>query len=176
MQKTKPAHGASAAFLLAQVGALAASRFAERLQPYGFGPQHAGILRLLSKEPGLSQQQLAKRLRMHASRLVGILDELQQRGVLERRPSSRDRRLYALHLTPEGDKKLAVIGQVAREHQDQLLAPLTEAERADLADMLARVAAQQGLSQGIHPGYASLPKTDARRKIRKRALYRLSSE
>lgn len=155
MRKISPP--VSAAFLIAQVGALAAAKFANLLQPYGFAPQHAGILRLLSKEPGLSQQQLAKRLRMHASRLVGIIDELQNRGILERRPSSRDRRLYALHLTAEGERALALIGQVAREHQNALLAALSEAERASLAEMLARIAAREGLSEGVHPGYAGLP-------------------
>ena len=78
---------------------------------------------------------------------------------MERRPSTRDRRLYALHLTLEGERKLEVIGQAAREHQNELLAALNEAERAALADMMSRIAAREGLSEGVHPGYARLPKT-----------------
>lgn len=153
---------------MAQVGAHAAAKFAEHLQPLGFTPPHAGILRLLSREPGLSQQQLAKRLRMHASRLVAILDELQERGLLERRPSPNDRRLYALHLTLEGEKKLALIGQAAREHRNELLASLSEAERAALADLLSRIAMQQGLSEDIHPGYAGLPQGEAPSQLKRR--------
>ena len=79
----------SASFLLAQLGNHAATKFAERLEPLGFAPYHAGIFRILAQNPGVSQQDLAKTLSMHASRLVGILDELQQRGLVERRPSER---------------------------------------------------------------------------------------
>jgi DNA-binding MarR family transcriptional regulator len=146
--------GDSAAFLVAQVGAHAAMRFAEALKPHGFTPHDAGILRLLARAPGISQQELAKRLRMHASRLVGVLDDLEERGLIERRPSATDRRLYALHLTPGGEARLGVIGQVAREHHRALLESLSEEEQASLAALLARVAEQQGLTPGVHPGYS----------------------
>jgi DNA-binding MarR family transcriptional regulator len=146
--------GGSAAFLIAQVGAHAAQRFGEALKPHGFTPHDAGILRLLGLAPGISQQELAKRLRMHASRLVGVLDDLEERGLIERRPSETDRRLYALHLTPGGEATLGVIRQVAREHHRALLESLSEEEQASLAALLARVAEQQGLTPGVHPGYS----------------------
>jgi DNA-binding MarR family transcriptional regulator len=53
--------------------------------------------------PGISQQELAKRLGMHASRLMGVLNDLEERRLVERRPSATDRRLYALHLTKGGE-------------------------------------------------------------------------
>src|ERR1035441_10612993 len=52
----------SASFLLAQLGNHAATKFAERLEPLGFAPHHAGIFRILAQNPGLSQQDLAKTL------------------------------------------------------------------------------------------------------------------
>lgn len=146
--------GDSAGFLIAQVGAHAASRFAEALKPHGFTPHDAGILRLLAITPGISQQELAKRLGMHASRLVGVLDDLEERGLMERRPSATDRRLYALHLTKSGEAALGVIGRVAREHHRALLGSLSEEEQATLTALLARVAAEQGLTPGVHPGYS----------------------
>lgn len=71
-------------FLLAQVGAHAATRFAERLEPVSLKPSDAGIIRLLAESAGLSQQALASRLRMHASRLVAVVDDLERRGLVKR--------------------------------------------------------------------------------------------
>ena len=162
MGKQGGPRGDSAAFLIAQVGAHAASRFGEALKPQGFTPHDAGILRLVGLTPGISQQELAKRLRMHASRLVGVLDDLEERKLVERRPSEVDRRLYALHLTKGGEAALETIGQVAREHHRALLASLNEEERASLVGMLARIAEQQGLRPGVHPGYSRGGESDTK--------------
>jgi DNA-binding MarR family transcriptional regulator len=142
------------AFLLAQLGAHAALQFAERLRVLDLAPADAGILRLLRVASGLSQQELAGKLRIHPSRLVAILDNLEKRGCLERRPNPDDRRLYSLHLTRTGEEVLGRIGKVAREHQDALLAALADEERAALGALLLRIADQQGLTRGVHPGYS----------------------
>ena len=150
--------GGQASFLLAQVGAHAAQCFGERLKPLGFARYHAGLLRMLAKSPGMSQQELAKVLRIHASHLVGIVDELEERRLVERKPSASDRRVHALHLTPEGLKSLAKIGEAAREHHRTLLAALNDAQQAQLAKLLEAVAEEQGLTAGVHPGYAKIRK------------------
>jgi DNA-binding MarR family transcriptional regulator len=150
MEKGQPA------FLLAQLGAHAASQFAERLRVLDLAPADAGILRLLRVASGLSQQELAGKLRIHPSRLVAILDNLEERGFLERRPNPDDRRLYSLHLTKGGEEVLERIGKVAREHQDALLSALSREERDQLANLLLRIADQQGLVRGVHPGYQQL--------------------
>lgn len=144
------------AFLLAQLGAHAASQFAERLETLSLTPPDAGILRLLRAAAGLSQQELAARLQIHPSRLVAILDNLEKRGFVERRENSEDRRLYSLYLTKKGGEVLENIGKVAREHQENLLAALNSEERADLTSLLLKVADQQGLARGVHPGYQRL--------------------
>jgi DNA-binding MarR family transcriptional regulator len=141
------------AFLLAQLGAHAASQFAERLGVLDLTPPDAGILRLLRIAAGLSQQALAAKLKIHPSRLVGILDNLEKRGFLERRANPDDRRLYSLYLAKNGEEALDRIGKVAREHQDALLSVLSKEERDQLADLLLRIADQQGLVRGVHPGY-----------------------
>src|SRR5437764_4607815 len=87
------------AFLLAQLGAHAAARFAERLAPLSLKPSDAGIIRLLAETAGLSQQALAGQLGMHASRLVLVVDDLEARGLVKREAVPGDRRAYALHLT-----------------------------------------------------------------------------
>jgi DNA-binding MarR family transcriptional regulator len=145
-----------AAFLLAQVGAHAAGRFAELLAPLHLSPPHAGILRVLSKSAGLSQQELASKLNMHPSRLVGLVDELEASGFVKRQENPDDRRTYALRLTDEGRAILGEIGRVAREHQESLLASLGKEESEQLADLLQRIADDQGLTPGVHPGFSRI--------------------
>lgn len=146
----------SAAWLLAQVGAHAASRFAARLSALGLAPAHAGILRITAQEEGLSQRRLARRLEILPSRLVSLLDELQSRGLIERRDSAEDRRVYAIYLTDQGRATLGEIGSLAREHDSALCAAISEDECKLLVDLLRRIADQQGLKPGVHPGFRRL--------------------
>jgi DNA-binding MarR family transcriptional regulator len=146
------------AFLLAQIGAHAATRFAERLAALHLSPPEAGILRLLRRAPGISQQELSARLRIHPSRLVAILDNLEKRNLVDRKPNPQDRRLYSLYLTKDGSEILEQIGKLAHEHQDALLSTLSSDERGKLTELLHRIAAAQGLTPGVHPGYQRLGK------------------
>jgi DNA-binding MarR family transcriptional regulator len=157
----KEMENAQPAFLLSQLGAHAAAQFAERLTALQLSPADAGILRLLRTSAGISQQELATRLQIHPSRLVAMLDHLEKRLLVERLPNPADRRLYSLHLTKEGSGILERIGKLAREHQEALLAALTPDERSKLTEMLHRVADQQGLARGVHPGYKRMGKSSA---------------
>ena len=148
----------STAFLLAQIGAHAAAQFGERLRILGLTRPHAGILRLIGLSPGLSQQELARRLTILPSQLVALLDELQERDLIERRQDAEDRRTYALHLTALGRSATEQIGRIAREHDDAICAALNTHERLQLNALLGRIAEQQGLSPGVHPGYRMLGK------------------
>jgi len=135
------------------VGAHAASRFAERLAPLRLAPQHAGVLRIIGLSAGLSQRALGERLGILPSRLVALVDELEARGLVERRDDPGDRRSYALHLTDGGQATLDEIGRIARTHGESLCASLDDRERRQLAGLLARIAEEQGLAPGVHPGF-----------------------
>lgn len=148
--------GGSAAFLLAQIGAHAAAKFAERLAPLDFTPAYAGILRILGSRGPVTQQALAGILGMFPSRLVSLMDQMESRGLIERRDHPDDRRSYALHLTEKGRIALQSIGRVAREHHKALLGALSVNEQGQLAQFLQRIAHDQGLTRGVHPGYARL--------------------
>ena len=149
---------------MAQVGAHAASRFAGRLSEVDLVPAHAGIFRILSETPGISQQALATALATVPSRLVALVDDLEARGLVERREHESDRRAYALHLTDQGKSTMETISRVAREHRQQLLAALSEEEQSTLSSLLQRIAEQQGLLRDVHPGYARIgrPKENSR--------------
>ncbi len=159
-QKTGPAAETGrpfgAAFLLAQIGSHAAGKFSDRLSRLRLTPAHSGILHILSATPGITQQALAALLGMVPSRLVALVDELESRGLMQRRRSEKDRRRHALVLTEKGRRALAAIGEISREHQRLLLASLTETEREQLTGLLQRVADQQGLTRNVHPGYRKL--------------------
>jgi DNA-binding MarR family transcriptional regulator len=150
------------AFLLAQLGAYAAERFGERAAALDFSRPQAGLLRLISREPGQSQQAIARRLGTPPSRLVALVDGLEQRSLIERRRNPGDRRNYALHLTAAGEQAMTDLSQVSLEHEQAISAPLTEAERAQLSKLLGKLAAAHGLVPGIHPGFRKLSEKESR--------------
>ena len=140
-------------FLLAQIGAHAASKFGERLEALKLTPPQAGILGVLGRESGLSQQALAGLLGIFPSRLVAVLDDMQRAGLVERRPHPSDRRVSALYLTPAGKKALQAVGRVAKQHETEICAALNPDEREMMQKFLVRIAEEQKLRPGIHPGY-----------------------
>lgn len=148
---------AGTAFLLAQLGAHAAARYAERVARLDLTPAHTGLLRLVAREPGRSQQALAAQLGVVPSKVVALVDELEARQLVERRRSTTDRRNHALHLTESGLRTLADVRTVAVEHETDITAALTDEERRVLTELLQKVADSRGLTPGVHPGYRNLP-------------------
>jgi len=145
-----------AAFLLSQLGARAAQEFTRLLAPLDLAPADAGILRLVARSEGISQQALAAALNMHASRLVALIDDLESRGLLVRKVHATDRRLYSLALTAKGKETLLSIREVADEHNRLMCAALTRAQTVTLQALLSKIAVQMGLAAGVHPGYQSM--------------------
>ncbi|MFD9608447.1 MarR family winged helix-turn-helix transcriptional regulator [Streptomyces sp. NPDC090082] len=146
------------AFLLAQLGAHAAGRFGERVGELGLAPPDVGLLRMIAMEPGRSQRSLATDLGVVPSRVVALIDNLEKKGFVERRRSAEDRRHHELHLSEDGRRALGQVREVAALHEDDLFAALDEEDRARLTALLGRIAEQQGLTPGVHPGYRRLPK------------------
>ncbi|NUW34192.1 winged helix-turn-helix transcriptional regulator [Nonomuraea sp. SMC257] len=148
-----PGRPRGTAFLLSQVGAHAAARFAERVGELGVAPSDIGLLRMIALQPGRSQQSLAGELGVVPSRVVALVDGLERKGLVERRRSPRDRRNHELHLTEEGGRVMAEMRTVGAAHEDDICAALDEEQRNQLAALLEAIAAQQNLAPGVHPGY-----------------------
>ena len=148
-----PAHQLSrrAGFLLVQLGTHRHRRFAERLAPLGLHPRHFGMLSQLAVNEGQSQQALSIALRIHRSAMVALVDDLEDRGLAERRRDPVDRRAYTLHLTRPGRKLLAELQRAADEDEAELLTALDASERSQLISLLQRVAESQGLTAGVPP-------------------------
>ena len=155
MDQQKKDSGQSA-FLLSQIGAHAAAQFAQRLTALELTPSDAGILRIVRMAAGISQQDLSARLQVHPSRLVALLDKLESGDFIERKQNLEDRRLSSLHLTEAGIALLEKVGDLAHQHQQAMCAGLSKQENETLTGLLRRVAAAQGLTPGVHPGYQRL--------------------
>ncbi len=147
-----------AAFLLAQVGAQGARRFGQRVSEIGLTPADVGLLRKIGSDPGISQQALAEFLGVMPSRMVALVDELESKGIVERRRSTEDRRNYALLITDRGREVLGKVYRIAAEHEEEFCAALSHEEKLQLTALCRRIADQQGLTPGVHPGYSSLGK------------------
>ncbi|MGI8678083.1 MAG: MarR family winged helix-turn-helix transcriptional regulator [Jatrophihabitans sp.] len=158
----KPNRGPNSAFLLAQLGAHAAQIFGRLVAEVDLSPPLAGLLRAVATGPGRSQQEIATQLGTPPARMVALVDDLDERGLVERRRNPDDRRLNALYLTDTGQSTLKTLGRIAGQHDNLLLAALDQTEREQLHDLLTRVVTQQGLARGVHPGYRNLgaPKRD----------------
>jgi DNA-binding MarR family transcriptional regulator len=144
------------AFLLSQLGHRSASVFADLIATIDLTPPHSGILRAIAFEPGRSQQALSGQLGLLPSRVVAYVDELEERGYVERRRNPDDRRLHALYLTASGKKIITKIGELARQHERLMTAGLDSAQRDTLRQLLSLVAENQGLTPHIHPGFRNL--------------------
>ena len=127
-------------FLLGYLGEKSRRNFVALLEPHGFHPREFGLLTVLSKRPGITQQELASLARVDPSSMVAVLDELERRGVAERRVDPDDRRRRAVHLTKKGEEQMRVLQKEARKAAETFLAPLEDDERAALNALLRKLA------------------------------------
>lgn len=142
----------SLAFLLSQVGIHAARRFAERLAEIDLQPPLFRILNLVDAAEGRSQQQIGEAIQVPPSRMVALVDELESRGLVERRPNPDDRRVRALYLTRKGREKLARGREIAHAHEEDLTLGMAGEDRRRLTRLLQQIVDAQTIGRGIHPG------------------------
>lgn len=145
----------SVSFLVSQLGFVGSRGFAEALRPLGIDPREWSLLRYVAASEGQAQQTLAERLAIPASRIVALVDRLEEAGLIERRPDPTDRRVRALHVTAEGRRVLGRAIEAAIAFEKQFCAALEPAEREQLIDLLQKVQAGQVALRGVHPGLAS---------------------
>ncbi len=104
-------------------------------------PGEFGLLILVEKNAGLSQMALARALGIDRSTLVPILDRLQGRGLLVRKPSPTDGRTHALALTQAGEKALQKFAKLVKAHEKRIASDLSAAETLKLIELLEKVRA-----------------------------------
>jgi DNA-binding MarR family transcriptional regulator len=105
----------------------------------GFRPGCIGVLRVVAAREPVSQREVSEALLLDPSDLVTLVDILEAAGLVERRRDPSDRRRYALEVTPRGQLAVVRLREINRETNEELLAPLDERERAQLAELIGRV-------------------------------------
>ena len=142
----------SVGFLISQLGFISSRRFTQALEPLGIGPRDFLLLRFVDASDGQSQHALAERLAIPPSRMVALVDRLEEMGLIERRPDPEDRRVRGLFLTRKGRSVLEKAGKIAIDYETGLCAGINRKEREQLIDLLQKLQASQTDLGGVHPG------------------------
>ena len=144
----EPFHGV--AFNLSSLGYAVSKGFHDILVPFDLHPREFAVLRAVDVLQGQTQQALGDRLQIPRSRMVAIVDELEARGLLERRPNPADRRVREIHLTAAGRKALEQAFAEAIAYERRVTEPLTDAQQQQLLGLLDRISANLGIGPGAH--------------------------
>jgi DNA-binding MarR family transcriptional regulator len=113
--------------------------FAATMGPLGVSPGLFAVLVLIESNSGLKQSELAKAVHLDRSTVVAVVDNLERRGLVERRAVANDRRSNALRLTAAGVTLLRKLKRRVAGHERRLARDLDAAERATLVALLQRI-------------------------------------
>jgi DNA-binding MarR family transcriptional regulator len=138
-------------FLLSSLGYAVSRQFHAVLKPLGLEPRHFAVLRAVRVLEGATQQAVASFLQIPPSRMVAILDTLEERGLVERRQRPDDRRSRAMFLTAAGEDLLERAQGVAREFERTVCGDMAADDRAALVRTLQEIGARLGVPAHSHP-------------------------
>src|ERR1700730_13465236 len=110
------------------------------LAPLGLRPRHLVALTVLRDRGGSTQQALAATLAMDGTNIVGLLNDLEARKLIERRRSPEDRRRHLVELTEAGADQLAKAERALSAVEDEILGALDESQRETLYSLLQQAA------------------------------------
>jgi DNA-binding MarR family transcriptional regulator len=130
----------STSFLLKRLGFAIKERTMDAFEERGANPYQHGILCSLSESRAETQSQIADALGYDRSWLVGLLDELEAEGLIERKADPADRRRNVVTLKPEGEARLLEFREISKHIESEFLAPLSKAERQQLHELLLKLA------------------------------------
>ena len=106
---------------------------------HGLSPGRVGLLIYIEANPGVTQSRLAEAVGRDRSTMVGVLDQLEARALIERRRGA-DRRTNGLWLTRGGRTLLMRAVKKIGEHERRIASRLSPAERRQLLELLGRIA------------------------------------
>ena len=112
--------------------------FERTVSDLGVSPGRVGVLVLINGNAGITQSRLAEAVGLDRSTLVPVLDDLERRGLVERR-RGMDRRTNGLSLTASGKRLLGRVKRRIEAHERRMVSGMTEKEREQLVALLARL-------------------------------------
>lgn len=113
--------------------------FLRNMAVYGLKPVEFSVLSLIAHNPGITSRQLCSTLNIQPPNLVGMINQLQRRELITRRPHPHDGRAMGLHLTPTGRKLVKQAELTASELEDAATSRLSTAERQTLMQLLRKI-------------------------------------
>jgi DNA-binding MarR family transcriptional regulator len=113
--------------------------FLQRMAVYGLRPVDFSVLSLITHNPGITSSQLCSALNILPPNLVGMVNALARRGLIQRLPHPRDGRALGLHLTPEGQALMRAAECTASDLETEATGRLSAAERKTLIRLLRKV-------------------------------------
>jgi len=113
--------------------------FLERMAPYGLKPVDFSVMSTIHHNPGVTSRQLCATLNLLPPNLVGLIQSLEARGLIERQPHPHDGRAVGLHPTPQGQALMVQAEQTASALEIEQTARLTAAQRKTLLDLLQKI-------------------------------------
>lgn len=131
---------ASSLFLLKRLGMAAKEQSLDAYEQAGLHPYHYAILAALDAGTHETQGAIADALGYDKGQLVGLLDELEEAGLVERRRDQADRRRHLVQMTPEGKKQLQRLRRLSAALEDDFMSSLSEEQREQLHGLLLALA------------------------------------
>jgi DNA-binding MarR family transcriptional regulator len=128
------------AFLLARLGWAIKGRGIRDLDAAGFDTYDYAVLAALGEGERQTQASIADTLRLDRGQMVGILDGLEERGLVERRRDPQDRRRHVVSLTSDGQQALRRLRSLMKALEEDFLEPLEDESRRALHALLRRLA------------------------------------
>lgn len=135
-------------FLLHDVARLVRVDADKRARCHGMTRAQWGILIWLARQPGISQKELAELLEVEPITVARLIDRLEARGMVERRPDPRDRRIWRLHLLPPARAVLCEINEQRADITRMLTAGIDQDSLEIMTEALLRMKAT--LTQDVH--------------------------
>lgn len=113
-------------------------------EPFGLPTGSLTVMALIAQNPGSAQIELAQYAGITGPSLVGIVDELETRGLVQRVRSTQDRRRNMMVVTDKGERTMASLFHKVRQIEDPIREVLSADELAQFADFLDRAIAAYG--------------------------------
>lgn len=121
------------------ISQLLTRKFQEQLEPYGLTPFHWLVLCCLWEQDGLATSAVGEQLRQVGGTLTGVIDRMEERGLVRRERDAQDRRIWRIWLTEEGKQLEDVLPTHASDIREQALQGFSESEQQLLSDWVDRI-------------------------------------
>jgi DNA-binding MarR family transcriptional regulator len=120
------------------LGQLSSRRLQEVLEPFGLTPFHWLVLCCLWQEDGLPTSSIGDKLQQVGGTLTGVIDRMEERGIVRRERDCRDRRIWRIWLTDSGTELQEVLPPLVAAIRDRAFDGIPEADRELFSQLIDR--------------------------------------